>query len=165
MDLVLWRHAEAVDASEVGGDDMARGLTSRGQRQAEVMALWLQARLPKGALVLVSPALRARQTAQALGAEMRIVEAMAPERGGVETLLQEVGWHAELGASSSSIKTVVFVGHQPVLGMTAATLMCGTPQFWAVKKGAVWWLRSRARDGGCELRAVESPQFESTLKR
>jgi phosphohistidine phosphatase len=38
MDLVLWRHAEAHEALE-GGDDMARVLTSRGEKQAFRMAV------------------------------------------------------------------------------------------------------------------------------
>jgi phosphohistidine phosphatase len=42
---------------------------------------------------------------------------------------------------------VLVIGHQPTLGLVAAQLLSGTAQPWAVKKGAVWWLRSREREG------------------
>ena len=42
---------------------------------------------------------------------------------------------------------VLIVGHQPTLGMLAARLLAGQDLPWSVKKGGVWWLRSRERDG------------------
>ena len=41
MELILWRHADA----EPGDPDLARRLTSKGQKQAERMAAWLGPRL------------------------------------------------------------------------------------------------------------------------
>jgi phosphohistidine phosphatase len=155
MDLVLWRHAQAVDVADAGGDDVARALTSRGQRQAEEVGAWLQRRLPRNAIVLASPALRAVQTARALPRDHAIVDTMGPDRGTVEALLEAAGWSVP-GAAASS-RTVVFVGHQPVLGQAAALLMCGQAQSWSVKKGAAWWLRSGPRDDACELWMVRSP--------
>ena len=43
MDLLLWRHAEAVD----GTPDHLRELTPRGLKQARRMANWLDAHKPK----------------------------------------------------------------------------------------------------------------------
>src|SRR5882757_8310396 len=63
MDLILWRHAEAED----GSPDSARKLTARGREQARRIAAWLKPRLPRRCEVLVSPAVRAQQTALALG--------------------------------------------------------------------------------------------------
>ena len=40
MDLILWRHAEAEDIGE-NGDDLARSLTSRGEKQAARIGGWL----------------------------------------------------------------------------------------------------------------------------
>ena len=40
MDLILWRHAEAIDL-ELVGDDMLRTLTSKGDKQASRMGAWL----------------------------------------------------------------------------------------------------------------------------
>ena len=59
MELILWRHAEAED----GIPDAKRPLTERGQKQARKMAKWLRKRLPEDTRIIVSPALRCRQTA------------------------------------------------------------------------------------------------------
>ncbi|WP_204271061.1 histidine phosphatase family protein, partial [Escherichia coli] len=64
MDLILWRHAEA-EVIAPGQDDLQRALTPKGERQARRMAAWLNHRLPATTRVLVSPALRCRQTAEA----------------------------------------------------------------------------------------------------
>ncbi len=154
MDLVLWRHAQAVDITEAGGDDMARGLTARGQRQAREVGAWLHDHLPKDARVISSPARRALETARGLPREHLIVPSIAPDLGSVDALLAAAGWADDDAASSS--RTIVVVGHQPTLGETAARLMCGQPQPWSVKKGAAWWLRRRGR-GACELWMVRSP--------
>ena len=62
MDLLLWRHAEA----EEGEDDLRRALTERGVRQARRMAAWIRARQLKDLRIVVSPAVRTQQTAEAL---------------------------------------------------------------------------------------------------
>ena len=74
MELILWRHAEAVD----GIPDMARNLTARGKKQAEEMGKWLRARLPAQTRILVSPARRTLQTAEALTDKFEVVR--HPER-------------------------------------------------------------------------------------
>src|SRR5258708_23364154 len=63
MELILWRHADAED----GADDMARRLTPKGEKQAAAVAQWLRAHLPGRYTLLASPAVRAQQTAAALG--------------------------------------------------------------------------------------------------
>ena len=69
MDLILWRHAEAEDADgEIS--DLDRCLTRRGEKQAKRVARWLLEYLPDTRRILVSPARRTRQTADALGARM-----------------------------------------------------------------------------------------------
>ena len=62
MELILWRHAEAED----GEPDLARKLTPRGNKQARRAAEWLDRHLPDRTRILVSPAIRAQQTAAAL---------------------------------------------------------------------------------------------------
>ena len=57
MDLILWRHAEARDAAD-GESDLERPLTSRGIKQAERMAEWLNRFLPQSTKILVSPSVR-----------------------------------------------------------------------------------------------------------
>ena len=138
MDLILWRHAEAVEPT-LALADADRALTPKGHKQAERMARWLNLHLPR-ATVLASPALRTRQTADALGRKARTVDALAPGRG-VDELLRAAGW-------PDAALPVIVVGHQPTLGQVAAHLLTGEDMPWAVRKGAIWWLRLRERDGG-----------------
>ena len=152
MDLILWRHAEAEELAE-GVDDPARGLTSKGERHAKRVADWLNQVLPHSTKVLSSPALRARQTAEALDRKFKITEALAPE-GTVDGLLAAVRW-------PDAREPVLVVGHQPTLGLAAAYLMTREPEPWALRKGAVLWLRGRERDGEQQLvlHAVMSPEL------
>lgn len=137
MDLVLWRHAEAQEWVE-GCDDMARALTSRGEKQAARMANWLGRQLPEGARILVSPARRTVQTAIALGRKFKTRPELAPG-GSVAQLLELVQWPVAKGC-------VLVVGHQPTLGQTIAQLLALSTPDCPVKKGAVWWLRNRERE-------------------
>ncbi|MBI3349760.1 MAG: histidine phosphatase family protein [Burkholderiales bacterium] len=150
MDLILWRHAEAEIAAE-GQDDLQRALTPKGERQARRMAAWLNHRLAASTRVLVSPALRCRQTADALGREVRIVPTLAPDAA-IGALMEASRW-------PKASEPVLICGHQPTLGLLVAHLLAGVDQEWAVKKGAVWWLRWRQRDGEPEvtLHAVQGP--------
>ena len=70
MDLLLWRHAEALD----GVPDADRPLTDRGRHQARHMADWLANNQPPGLRVLASPTLRTRMTAEALTDDYHIDE-------------------------------------------------------------------------------------------
>jgi phosphohistidine phosphatase len=150
MDLVLWRHAEAHEA-QPGQDDLSRALTPRGEKQAARMAGWLDRQLPDGARILVSPARRTEQTAQALGRKYKLREELSPNAT-VDQLLQLVQWPEGRGV-------VLLVGHQPVLGQTIARLLAIHGSECSVKKGAVWWLRHRQRDGASQttLVSVQSP--------
>jgi phosphohistidine phosphatase len=154
MNLILWRHAAAEDAPAVDGDDdLSRVLTKRGRKQAEIMAAWLNARLPADFELLVSPAVRTRQTAEALQSRFRIVPELAPGASAPD-VLAAVNWPHSRG-------TVVVVGHQPTLGMVASLLLSGVPTSWAIKKGAVWWIANRDREEGAQsvLRAVVTPDL------
>lgn len=151
MDLVLWRHAQA--HVEPVGDDMARCLTAKGQRQADRMAVWLNQRLPDKARILVSPAQRTQQTAQALGRSFETLDALAPQAS-VDDLLRAAKW-------PDGHETVLLVGHQPTLGLLAARLMTGQDLPWSLRKGAVWWYRGRVLGGELDvmLQAVQAPDF------
>ena len=151
MDLVLWRHAEAQDWVE-GCDDMARSLTSRGEKQANRMAHWLDRQLPEGTRILVSPARRCEQTALVLGRKYKIKAELAPGRS-VAQLLELAQWPDAKG-------TVLVVGHQPTLGQTIAGLIGLAASECAVKKGAVWWLRNRERAALAQtvVVTVQSPE-------
>ena len=152
MDLILWRHAEALEMREVQ-DDLDRALTPKGERQAQRMAAWLNKQLPSSTRVLVSPARRAQQTAAALDRKFKTVPALAPDAT-VEGLLHAVRW-------PDAREPVLVIGHQPTLGLVTGYLLSGQPQAWAVRKGAAWWLRAREREGQLQivLHAVVSPEL------
>ncbi|MHB1085275.1 MAG: phosphohistidine phosphatase SixA [Thiobacillus sp.] len=149
MELILWRHTEAED----GLPDLTRELTGRGRKQAARMAAWLNPRLPADIRILVSPATRAMQTAQALGREYEVVSSLAPGADDKD-VLTAVGW-------PDSISPVLVVGHQPTLGRVAMLLLSGQPGDLAVKKGSMWWFHGRERMGQLqvELRAVATPDW------
>ena len=149
MDLLLWRHAEA----EEGIPDLKRKLTKRGEKQAQQMAEWIIKHAPKNLRILVSPALRCQQTAQALGRPFETDKRLSTDSQ-VSHLLAAVGWPD--GGKESA---VLVVGHQPTLGQAAALLLSGVEAGWTVKKGAVWWFSNRTRQGETQtvLRAAFSP--------
>ena len=149
MDLILWRHADAAPGSR----DLERKLTARGHKQAKHVSAWLAARLPGRYTVLASPARRARETADALGTRYKVVERLAPGAAPGD-ILEAVGWPSHKGS-------VIVVGHQPDLGRVAALLVSGAKGDWSVKKGGLWWLSNRERDGEAEVvvRAVLSPDL------
>lgn len=147
MDLILWRHADAAD----GYPDAERALTEKGHTQAKRMAAWLNARLPQDALILVSPAKRAQQTAAALHREI-VTSSALDTSAQAQGLLAAVRW-------PRSTRTTVVVGHQPTLGQTASLLLTGSEGDLNVKKGAVWWFTARSLSGRVDavLCAVMAP--------
>ena len=149
MDLILWRHAEAED----GGPDLERRLTGKGRKQAKRVATWLLQRLPSKFMLLSSPAVRACQTAQSLDVHYKTKAQLAPGAS-VAEVLQAVDWPRRKGA-------VVVVGHQPTLGCVASTLVAGSPVEWSLRKGALWWLNYRVRNGQAQVvvRAVVGPDL------
>lgn len=149
MDLILWRHCEA----EPGEPDLGRRLTGKGAKQAERMAAWLDSHLPDTCRILVSPADRTVQTAQALNRKFRTVAELGPGAS-VAAVLAAANW-------PEAREPVLVVGHQPTLGMVASFLLSGEEAYWSVRKGAVWWLSNRAKEDGAAvvLKAVQSPEF------
>ena len=121
MDLILWRHCEA----EPGEPDLGRRLTSKGLKQAERMAQWLDSHLPDTCRVLVSPADRAQQTAVALQRKFKTVPELAPGAT-VAAVLAAANW-------PDSREPVLIVGHQPTLGTVASFLLSGEESYWSVR--------------------------------
>jgi phosphohistidine phosphatase len=177
MDLILWRHAQAQvgppgwvpDAANaervaqglrpdlLAHEDLARALTPKGERQAERMAAWLHQRLPESTRVLVSPAVRAQQTALALGRAFKTVASLDPDAP-PEALLEAARW-------PRARDPVLVVGHQPAFGLLVAQLLqdadTAPADPWSIKKGAVWWIQSREREGRRQvtLQAVQNPEL------
>ena len=157
MDLILWRHAQAHDALP-GCDDLSRPLTNKGKGQAARVAEWLNRQLPQNTRMLVSPARRAEQTAIALGRKFQFRDELVPESSAQEVLTL-IKWLPETGLSDKA--TVLLVGHQPTLGQIAAHLLDINEITCDIRKGAVWWLRTRVCDGQLRtsLLTVISPEM------
>ena len=160
MDLILWRHAEAEVAPE-GGDDLSRPLTKKGEKQAARMAVWLDRHLPEGTRVLVSPSVRTQQTVTPLGRKFKLRDELVPETS-VADVLTLLKWFPETGPQLKG--PVLLVGHQPYLGQLVAQLLGMKEDTCPVRKGAVWWLRTRMRDGKAQtvLLTVASPELTSS---
>lgn len=109
MELYLLRHAHAGDPIAWSGDDAARPLSAKGTRQAVRLGALL-AGLPLSLdAILSSPKVRARQTAEAVGAalgvEVRLDARLAVgfDLRALRTLLEELG----------PPERVMIVGHDP----------------------------------------------------
>ena len=149
MDLILWRHADAVD----GSPDMHRELTAKGLKQAKLMASWLNSRLPDDTRILASPAIRTQQTATALGRPFTTDSALAPDTDAMSLLLA-AGW-------PDAGNTVLLIGHQPSFGQAAMLLLTGTEADMEIKKSGIVWISNRVRQASQQniLRALMSPDM------
>lgn len=145
FDLILWRHADAED----GYPDAARQLTGRGRHQAQAVARWLSRHLPNEYRMIVSPATRAQQTAEALSNDFETVDRLGLNAQPAE-VLEAAGWDEPQGV-------VVIVGHQPTLGRVAALVLTGEAAEWTIKKGAAWWFRRNPE--GVRLLAALPPEM------
>jgi phosphohistidine phosphatase len=122
VDIYLIRHAHAASLMEAGVvEDVNRPLTETGRNQAKELAAGFQRRKVQPTIVVSSPLLRARETAEGMlknwgdGApELRICEELAPG-----------GKRRRLARYLKDLRTekVALVGHQPDLGEFAAWLI------------------------------------------
>ena len=148
MDLILWRHADAAE----GYPDHERQLTEKGRAQAKSVAEWLNKHLQDDTVLLVSPAVRAQQTAKALKRRFTTCDAIQPGAD-YAAVLKAIGQPEAVG-------TTLVVGHQPTLGQVASFLLTGAEGELSVKKGAVWWITlRRGRKDLAVLRAVMTPEM------
>jgi len=165
MRLVLFRHGPAGerDASR-WPDDGKRPLTAKGIQKTRDAAKGL-IRLEKGiSLILTSPLVRARQTAEALAAALDPrpslvnVDSLAPD-GAYASVIADLEKHAR--------KTrLALVGHEPMIGELAARLL-GSRHPIEFKKGAV--CRIDIDDlppaGPGDLRWMLTPKIMRALKK
>jgi len=137
MDLIFWRHAETTEAED-GQADAERPLTARGERQALRMAHWLERQLPESTKVLCCPSVRAEQTVIPLGRKYKLREELSPNAS-IDDVLTLAQWPLNK-------HSVLLVTHQPLIGEIISQLMQIQLQELVVRKGSVWWLRSRFKD-------------------
>jgi phosphohistidine phosphatase len=121
MLVFLVRHAHA----EKGEPDAVRPLSQRGRKEASALARQLAGHDSSPDLVLTSPLVRARQTAEAIadeaGVELRVDERLAP--GATLLLVREAIQEADGDGP------VAIVGHQPDLSEVAFELTGQDPGF------------------------------------
>lgn len=121
MLLHLLRHAEA-EALSPSGLDADRALTEAGQKRMKAVGRAIARMEPHLDAVLVSPLLRARQTADAVAAACRfegealVTESLLPGSD-PEVLLEEF--------AASEWRSVLVVGHEPHLGRLFGRLVSG----------------------------------------
>jgi phosphohistidine phosphatase len=122
MDIYLIRHAEAASLAEAGVfDDSSRPLTENGKNQSQKLAACLKQHNIKPAIVITSPLLRARETADEMlrewgtaAPELRFCDDLAinGKRRRLARFIEDLG-----------AEHVALVGHQPDLGKFAAWLI------------------------------------------
>ena len=139
MLVYLIRHAKAFERDpSAWPDDRRRPLTARGRRSFARLARRLSRTIPAVDLLESSRCTRAWQTANILHEH-----AGWPKPSRLEALEDmEAGDPAELRRKLSllgDIGSVAWVGHEPLLGRLASTLLAGDPDALGLvfKKGAV----------------------------
>ena len=132
--LYLVRHAIAAERGDDYPDDSKRPLTGQGMSRFRKAARGLVEIGVEVDLILTSPFVRARQTADILSEQLRgnppVVETNALVPGAAHAdLIAELANHAKRSA-------LALVGHEPGIGTTAARLV-GARGAFEFKKGGV----------------------------
>jgi phosphohistidine phosphatase len=138
MILYIVRHAIAVSRGTPGMADGERALTDEGVSKMRQIAAGLCRLGCVPEIILSSPLVRARQTAEILlqafgkGIELRIFPALAPE-GARKELFREIG-----SLEKKRIERLMIVGHQPSLGEIAGEIALGSSKHYIeLKKGGI----------------------------
>jgi len=133
MKLYLVRHATASDTAR---NDAERELTREGREEARIIGTALARLGVKPGSVLSSPLLRARQTAEIVGEELKF-------SGGVDLLDELIGNTTTPSLLKAlrphaSHDEVILVGHMPSLSEHLAAMIGGTRvEVLALGKGSV----------------------------
>ena len=138
MELYLLRHGIATERGQkIRGGDAQRPLTPKGRRKVRRIAKAMRGLELSFDLILSSPLLRARQTADIVAEEFKLAEQcklsshLAPE-GDPRDLIRE------LKRLHRGSRKVLLVGHEPYLSNLMATLLAGQPVIDVnLKKGGI----------------------------
>ena len=119
MKLWIMRHGEAEPLK--GDNDRQRGLTSRGQHQAQASAEWLRAQGVAGLSVIVSPYQRAQETAAI------VADVIPAARIESLALLEPSGDPRKVTAwlASREETELLLVSHMPLVGQLVSWLEDG----------------------------------------
>jgi phosphohistidine phosphatase len=153
--LYLLRHAHAGDPERWAGDDAERPLSEKGRRQAERVGRMLAGADDAPDLVITSPLVRARQTADIVAGELGVP--VAVDRRLVGPLFTEEVEDI-LGAAGASERPCL-VGHDPDFSSLLGELLgvAAVP----MRKGALARVDfdGRVRSGRGTLRCLVPPEL------
>ncbi len=142
MDLYIVRHAIAVERGTPGyEDDSQRPLTDEGRKKMKKVVKGLRQLEVEPDLILTSPYVRARDTAEILASGLKLKDKIAFSDnlippGNFDRLVDEI-------IEKYSVDSLALVGHEPMLSSFAGFLMTGSPNSTiALKKGGVCLLSS-----------------------
>lgn len=138
MELYLLRHGIAVDRGDLDyQNDADRPLTAKGRRELHRTAAALRKMKLRFDMVLSSPILRARQTAEIITAELKLNKRLAfsdslKHGADVKALV------AELNRLKPAPESILLVGHEPDLGELIALFVTGkSDSGFSLKKGGL----------------------------
>ncbi len=143
IELYLMRHGIAADLGEAGViKDADRPLTQEGRVRMKLAAEGLRELGLKFNLILTSPLLRARQTAEVVAEvlelqhKVKIIESLAPGKAFIESEGRNAEIFLELGAFQ--FDRALLVGHMPDMAELASFLLSGNRNLnIEFKKGSV----------------------------
>jgi phosphohistidine phosphatase len=127
MKIYIVRHAIAVSRGSPEIRDEDRPLTEEGMEKMRHVAVGLCALDLRPQLILSSPLLRARQTAEILleafdnRIELKIIPSLAPS-GGRPELYRDIRLHGK------KLESLMLVGHEPSLGEIAGEIAFGSSE-------------------------------------
>lgn len=150
MDLFLLRHAIAEPADQSGGLDRERRLTPEGEEKMREIAEGMKACELKFDLILSSPFVRAKQTADIVAEafqckkRLELSPHLAPG-GSPQKLIDEVN------SNYADKKSILLAGHEPYLsGLISLLISGGAGITINFKKGGLGKLTvARLRHGQC----------------
>jgi phosphohistidine phosphatase len=149
--LYLVRHAIAAERGDKWPDDTKRPLTHKGRARMREGVAGLQALGVKLDLVLTSPLVRARQTADILVEELdsspdlEVTDTLAPDQKPAD-VASAIGAHVRCNA-------IALVGHEPDLGALAAWLI-GAKEPLEFRKGGVCLIEAPVLPPGRNCRLI-----------
>jgi phosphohistidine phosphatase len=167
-DLLLLRHGIA-EPREEGRSDAARALTAAGRRRCAAVLTRLRQRGLAADLMLSSPLVRARQTAELavqtnLAPSLVLAEDLMP---GGDPLSQLATWLAVVPARSGQRPRLLLVGHEPDLGDLASALIGAPAGAITLRKSGLALLRcggpatASATEAEAEAEAEADAQTET----
>lgn len=139
MEIYLVRHAVAEDRDEFAmkhSDDSQRPITVKGRKKLQKVAFHLRDLIGEVDLIVSSPYVRARQTADVLKEvfeKTKVVE--APE---LVPQSPPQAFHKWLRAHGRDFRSLLVVGHEPQLSIFGSYLLTGKPEsIFEMKKAGV----------------------------